>query len=146
MYIFLDVDGVLNKKSDWTRPFSLNPECVKHFNELVSCIPNAKIVLSSTWRNGIARDGSRAAHVEDLMSALSAAGINTIDRTANAPDGSRSKEIDYYLRRHKADSYIILDDDPKLFDDGIKTKNLYVINSEYGIRKDDIIKILKRFV
>ena len=144
MYIFLDVDGVLNKKSDWTRPFVLNPECVKNFVELINQISNAKIVLSSTWRNGIARDGSRAAHVEDLMNALSSAGINTIDRTANAPDGSRSKEIDYYLRRHESDTFIILDDDPNLFDDGIKTKNLYVINSEYGLQKDDIINVLKR--
>lgn len=144
MYIFLDVDGVLNKKSDWTRPFSLNPECVKNFVELIGKIPDAKIVLSSTWRNGIARDGSRTAHVEDLMSALSSVGINTIDRTANAPDGGRSKEIEYYLRRHEVDSYIILDDDPNLFDAGRKTKNLYVIDSEYGVQKDDIIKISKR--
>lgn len=143
MYIFLDVDGVLNKRSDWTRPFSLNAECVRNFNELVSRIPNVKIVLSSTWRNGIARDGSRVAHVEDLMNALCSAGINTIDRTANAPDGSRSKEIDYYLRRHERDSYIILDDDPKLFDNGTKTENLYVINSEYGFRKRDIAEIIK---
>lgn len=144
MYIFLDVDGVLNKRSDWIRPFSLNAECVRNFNELVTRIPNAKIVLSSTWRNGIARDGYRAAHIEDLMKALSAAGIDTIDRTANAPDGSRSKEIDYYLRRHENDSYIILDDDQNLFEDGEKTKNLFVINNEYGFRKKDIAKIIKK--
>lgn len=145
MYIFLDVDGVLNKKSDWTRPFVLNPECVKNFVELINQISNAKIVLSSTWRNGIARDGSRAAHVEDLMNALSSAGINTIDRTANAPDGSRSKEIDYYLRRHERDSYIILDDDSSLFDEGAKTRNLYIINNECGFQKNDIMEIMKRW-
>lgn len=31
---------------------------------------------------------------------------------------SRSKEIDYYLRRHDYDSYIVLDDDSSLFDEG----------------------------
>ena len=144
MYIFLDVDGVLNKKSDWVKPFSLNPKCVRNFIELVNRIPNAKIVLSSTWRNGIARDGSRAAHIEDLMVLISAAGITTIDRTAEAPDGSRSREIDYYLRRHESDTYIILDDDPSLFQEGAKTKNLFVINSEFGLEKDDITKILKK--
>ncbi len=146
MYIFLVVDGVLNTQKDWERKiYSLNPKCVDEFCDLLKKIDNPKIVLSSTWRNGIARDGSRAAHVEDLMKALCSAGINTIDRTANAPDGSRSKEIDYYLRRHERDSYIILDDDPKLFDDGTKTENLYIINSEFGGRKGDVIKILKRF-
>lgn len=41
--------------------------------------------------------------------------------------------------------YIFLDDDPNLFDDGIKTKNLYLINSNFGFQKNDIIKILKKF-
>ena len=144
MYIFLDIDGVLNKRSDWERPFSLDAECVRNFNELVSRIPDAKIVLSSTWRNGIARDGSIAAHIEDLMKVLSIAGIKTIDRTASSPDGCRNREINYYLRRHEEDSYIILDDDLELFENGIETENLYVINSEYGFQKSDIAKILKK--
>lgn len=78
MFIFLDVDGVLNKQSDWKRPFSLNDECCYWFNTLIKDLPNVKIVLSSTWRNGIARDGSRAAHIDDLMIRLKAAGIETI--------------------------------------------------------------------
>ena len=32
--IFLDVDGVLNKESDWINPFALNDSCIKIFNEL----------------------------------------------------------------------------------------------------------------
>lgn len=147
MYIFLDVDGVLNRKSDWTRPFSLNPECIKNFIELLNYIevPDVKIVFSSSWRNSIARDGSKAAHVEDLMKMLEAAGINTIDRTANAPDGSRSKEIDYYLRRHESDFYIILDDDPGLFDEGTHTKRLYVTDSSKGLTQHDVVQIIRRF-
>lgn len=36
MYIFLDVDGVLNTKQDWKRKvYSLNPHSVEAFNRLM---------------------------------------------------------------------------------------------------------------
>lgn len=41
--------------------------------------------------------------------------------------------------------YIFIDDDSNLFDDGLETENLYLINNEFGFQKGDIIKILKRF-
>lgn len=143
MYIFLDVDGVLNKRSDWTKPFTLNDECVRNFNELVGQINNAKIVLSSSWRSGISRNGEMAKHVEELMDKLKAVGIDTIDKTAVSPDGSRTKEIDYYLRRHEIDSYIILDDDVSLFEDGKRTRNLYLTDETTGLTGKDVSKILK---
>ena len=33
MFIFLDIDGVLNKESDWSKPFSLNSDCIRRFCE-----------------------------------------------------------------------------------------------------------------
>ena len=85
MYIFLDVDGVLNKESDWNRPFTLNSSCVNNFILLLKDIKDAKIILSSSWRNGIARDGSVAKHVSELMEVLKEAGITTLDKTAISP-------------------------------------------------------------
>ena len=83
MYIFLDVDGVLNTEADWAKKvYSLNKSCVDAFVRLVKSIPNPKIVLSSTWRNGIARDGSTAVHIEDLIRALDPAEIKQLDKTA----------------------------------------------------------------
>lgn len=145
MYIFLDVDGVLNKQSDWARPFSLNKECCHWFNSLLRELPNVEIVLSSTWRNGIARDGSRAAHIEDLMEKLKEAGISTIDRTATSPDGLRNKEIDYYLRRHPIGPYIILDDEESIFEKGKDTPHLYLTDSTKGFTEKDYRK-LKRML
>jgi len=143
MYIFLDVDGILNNLSDWKRPFSLNDECCHWFNTLIKEIPNVKIVLSSTWRNGIARDGSRAAHIEDLMSKIADAGIYAIDKTVTSPDGFRNKEIDYYLRRHPQDSYIILDDELSLFEQGRSTNRLYLIDNKLGFTKHDYVRLKK---
>ena len=147
MYIFLDVDGVLNTEADWARKvYSLNKSCVDAFGRLAKSIPNPKIVLSSTWRNGIARDGSTAVHIDDLMQALVPAGIKDLDKTAISPDGSRSREIDYYLRRHPQDSYIILDDDPSLFEDGERTAHLYLTSSQTGLTENDVVKIIKRYI
>lgn len=49
MFIFLDIDGVLNKESDWSKPFSLNSDCIRRF-----CEKNreARIILISSWKNG----------------------------------------------------------------------------------------------
>lgn len=144
MYIFLDVDGVLNTETDWTRKvYSLNLKCVGSFCKLLNCLNEPKVVLSSTWRNGIARDGTTSVHVDDLIRALEPAGIRSLDKTGVAPDGSRTKEIEYYLRRHSEDSYIILDDDPELFEQRGNTPHLYLTSSKTGLTDTDVKKILK---
>ena len=87
MYIFLDVDGVLNTEEDWKRrKYSLNNACVTAFCRLLSCLHEPKVILSSTWRNGIARDGTTAVHIDDLLKALEPAGIMFLDKTGIAPD------------------------------------------------------------
>lgn len=145
MYIFLDVDGVLNTEADWAkRVYSLNPRCVAAFCDLIKRIPNPKVVLSSTWRNGIARDGTTAVHINDLINALAPAGITTLDKTGVASDGSRSREIDHYLRRHPSDAYFILDDDPTLFERKAATPHLYVTSAKTGLTENDVAKILKQ--
>ena len=145
MYIFLDVDGVLNTEADWARKiYSLNSKCVESFCKLLNSLNDPKVVLSSTWRNGIARDGTTAVHIDDLIKALEPAGIKTLDKTGVAPDGSRTKEIEYYLRRHPEDSYIILDDDPSIFDFGVKTPHLYLTSARTGLADEDVARILKQ--
>ncbi len=145
MYIFLDVDGVLNTAADWGKKlYSLNPKCVKTFCSLLGKIPDPKIVLSSTWRNGIARDGSTAVHIGDLISALAPVGIKKLDKTGVSPDGSRTREIEHYLRRHPDDNYIILDDDPSLFDQGADTPHLFLVSAKTGLTESDVKKILKQ--
>ncbi|MBR3307815.1 MAG: hypothetical protein IKI75_11280 [Lachnospiraceae bacterium] len=145
MYVFLDVDGVLNTTADWARKvYSLDPECVKVFCRLLEGLADPKIVLSSTWRNGIARDGSTAVHIDELIQALRPAGITSIDRTGISPDGSRSREIGHYLKRHPADGYIILDDDEGLFEQKSMTPHLYLTSAVTGLTDSDVKLILKQ--
>jgi len=147
MYIFLDVDGVLNTEADWARKvYSLDPKCVDSFCRLLNSLDEPKVVLSSTWRNGIARDGTTAVHIDDLIKALEPASIKSFDKTGVAPDGSRTKEIEHYLRRHSEDSYIILDDDPELFEQRENTPHLYLTSSKTGLTDTDVKRILKRLI
>ena len=147
MYIFLDVDGVLNTEADWARKvYSLDPKCVDSFCRLLNSLDEPKVVLSSTWRNGIARDGTTAVHIDDLIKALEPASIKSFDKTGVAPDGSRTKEIEHYLRRHSEDGYIILDDDPELFEQRENTPHLYLTSSKTGLTDTDVKRILKRLI
>ena len=144
MYVFLDVDGVLNTEADWARKvYSLDSKCVDSFCKLLNSLHEPKVVLSSTWRNGIARDGTTAVHIDDLIKALKPSGIKSLDKTGVAPDGSRTKEIEHYLRRHSEDSYIILDDDPELFEQRENTLHLYLTSSKTGLTDTDVKRILK---
>ncbi len=144
MYIFTDVDGVLNTEDDWLRRvYSLDSRCVASFCKLLSNLHDPKVVLSSTWRNGIARDGTTAVHIDELINALATAGIRSIDKTGTSPDGSRMKEIEHYLRRHPEDDYIILDDDIDLFDQKDKPPHLYITSAKTGLTDADVAKILK---
>lgn len=52
MYYFLDIDGVLNKESDWRKPFTVNELCVQYFVELIKKDKSSHIILSSTWCAG----------------------------------------------------------------------------------------------
>lgn len=49
MFIFLDIDGVLNKESDWSKQFSLSSDCIRRFCEKYR---EARIILISSWKNG----------------------------------------------------------------------------------------------
>lgn len=59
--IFLDVDGVLNRRCSWwrnsirrPRGSHIDPECVRVLNDLIER-SGAEIVLSSSWRLGKSR-------------------------------------------------------------------------------------------
>ncbi len=143
MYIFLDVDGVLNTEADWAKKiYSLRPECVQEFLWLLKALPNPKVVLSSSWRNGIARDGFTAVHIKELIDALSPAGIQKLDKTGISPDGLRSKEINHYLRRNPKDSYIIFDDDKALFEEQEKTAYLFLTDPARGLTHKDVSRVI----
>lgn len=140
MIIFLDCDGVINRKSDWSRSGVINTECVNVLVDLCHAV-NANIVLSSTWRAGYAQDGNHSPQVKKLENILKKEKIKIVGITPITESKSRDEEISYYCRRNSVSEFIILDDDESLF----KQKgNLYIVNPETGLTKNDYKKIAKR--
>lgn len=147
MVVFLDVDGVLNRKADWTRPFSLNPSCVQAFAQLVRKLEKhgtVEIVLSSTWRAGLAKgsDGSLRTGTGDILGkALQNHGLKVSDATPFS-NRTRQEEILYYVRRHGITEFLTLDDDDSLFQDP-QAAHLYLVDYHLGLTKKDVRRILQ---
>jgi hypothetical protein len=142
MYIFLDIDGVLNKESDWARPYTLNNENVQAFIKLVHKISNPKIILTSSWRVGWSPAFEECtAQIQTLLCSLREAGISISGKTEQANSRDRAKEIRYFLNHHPQDRYIIIDDDRSEFQE--EMEHLYLTDPEYGLTDKDVKKILK---
>lgn len=57
MYVFFDIDGVLNKRSQWKQFYSLDAGCVDCFCGFLHRTGGVPIIMSS-WRTGFLRSGS----------------------------------------------------------------------------------------
>jgi hypothetical protein len=132
IYIFLDVDGVLNTKNDWKNMFSLRNECITSFNNYLEKLSEAndvKIVLSSSWKKGFSYNGSHAAHIKKLMQSVHG---NIIAKTEDFDILNRSREINDFIITHNLtdEKIIIIDDDKTLFPDKIAGNNVKFIYTD----------------
>ena len=145
MYIFLDIDGVLNKKDDWKKMYSINRECILSFAKLIKKVKNPKIVLTSSWRDGWDEDTSQnTPQIKSLSTIFANMGTSIIGKTKHSPDKDRSKEINNYIKWHDKDDYIIIDDDTDEFKSPIH--HLYIVNSVNGITDNDVKLICKKYI
>lgn len=136
MYVFFDIDGVLNKKSDWKNKYSIDIDCVKVFSEIVkyykSRYSEVRLVICSTWRLGWANNMNNSAPIDKLKELFESMNLKIYDKTSISQK-SRQEEID-------VKKYIILDDDKSLFTcpDNV---NLYCPNYLTGLTKQDLKNI-----
>lgn len=129
-YIFLDIDGVLNKESDWKKGlYYINKECLNNFLIYLNKIKNYKVVLISTWRNG---DGIKV--LEKYFPIY--------DKTPNS-NKDRQAEVEYYIKRNNITKYIIIDDDVSLYHTPERV-NIYIPDYKTGLTINDIKKLLKK--
>ena len=144
VYIFLDVDGVLNKSSQWKRMFQLDDECIACFARYAKHISpksSPKVVLTSTWENGFKYDGKHSSPVMDLVSRLRVHGIAVIGKTEPNDSENRSKEINQYIDQHglKSSRCIVVDDDKRLFQSKLASNaELFLVDAATGFTEHDI--------
>ena len=78
--IFLDIDGVLNRRADWNRLYSLNDACIRSFLAFAKK-RHASVVLTSSWRNGfdVKVPENSSEPVRRLLKKLEAGGVCVTD-------------------------------------------------------------------
>jgi hypothetical protein len=117
--LFLDIDGVLNSKlyykyiykpdSNWSR---FDPYSVMLLKRLIEEF-SLKIVISSTWRNGIVNRLMEELRRNDLIYYLHEDWFTPVMKPAK-----RGEEIKLWLEKHpEVTEYIIIDDTEHILED-----------------------------
>lgn len=143
--IFLDIDGVLNSQkfldAGGNQKQTKFPEFVSKFIDChaVSLLKqivdatNAKIVISSTWKNGVDRTPE---WFVDLFNTICGIQFDVIDKTPLL-DTSRGEEIKAWLDNNHVDNFVIIDDDGNDFLDEQKHK-LVQTTFENGLTEKEV--------
>ena len=105
--LFLDVDGVLRRHN--APRYRLEPACLEAFENAMRWIPNAEIVISSSWREGFSLGELRGFFPEGLRERI--IGITPIAQTQDGH--ARHREVLAFLRARGLQNrpWVAIDDD-----------------------------------
>lgn len=113
IYLFLDVDGVLNRDSTKERCcgcLGIEPEKVQHLKYIVEQT-GAQIILTSTWKYGW--EPINKSMNDDfavyLDKALNDAGLEIVGKTDDNCNDRGAGIVDW-LRQHPARAWVVIDD------------------------------------
>ena len=104
IYIFLDIDGVLNRQRDWVKLFTVHAACVHRFSDFCQSV-GGRVILISTWKNGYVGKNNPAN--SDSIKALE----QHFPIYGKIADGDRLEQIEQYVKRYDIRKYVIIDDD-----------------------------------
>lgn len=140
--IFLDIDGVLNSHTTPVKNgkvWLLDPILVARLNRVFTSVPDAEIVLSSSWRYA---EKKGVIDINRLLKEVGYTGPKIVHMT---PDGEeeRGHEIQAWLDEHpETKKFVILDDD----DDMVHLSDKLIQTSfwgEGGIKDSDVERIVE---
>lgn len=136
--IFLDIDGVLNRQSDWKKKFTLHTPCLDALKALAERIHCQRIVISSTWRANAGENEPE--FYRHLVGELTARGFTVVGTTPLSTH-TREEEIAYYTRRHDCGKFLVLDDDDSLFPQ--KNLPVHFVSHITGLTDSDVAEAAK---
>lgn len=127
-FIFLDIDGVFNYLKWWDKSehydilknkgqleSHFDPECVRNFSYILDEIPDAKVILTTSWKSLTPKELSAYGdYPEGIITVMRNVGIKRIDgKVKSDPYGKRDLEIIEFIDENSSDPYIfsIIDDD-----------------------------------
>ena len=162
-YIFLDIDGVMNNRSDWISKVDNNTEqfrshrmfCDTAWQMLSDVVKEtgAKIILSSSWRTSLIQEGEtikpkrfREASVSKLLEYFSNYNIPLVGLTTGRYD-YRGKQIIEYVNSHFTleDKWIVLDDEVCDIRGYVAENQIIDTDFETGLLPEHCEKIIQYF-
>ncbi len=125
MLIFLDFDGVLRRKQ--SPLYRLDGDCLSFFEGAVRLLPDAQIVITSSWREAFSLSQMRQLFSPDIAERI--VGVTPIEWSGE--DHYRYREVLSFLKRngHADTAWIAVDDDPSHYP---PLRNLIVVDGECG--------------
>ena len=139
--IFFDIDGVLNRKSQWKKPYSLCDECIRDFCGFIVST-DADLIIMSSWRSGFVSTmhDDNSPQIRELEQKFQEYGVRIADKTPILRGRPREKEIERFLYQHdKVRLWAVIDDDPEEYDR--KIEGLYLIDCTKGFTSADSKRI-----
>lgn len=130
--LFLDIDGVVNKKENWDRsknpgPYPLDSYCAFLVGR-IQLQTGCEVVLSSSWR-----------HHPDGVKNVSERVVQLLDKTPSLRSGFRGDEVNIWLKDHPGvESYAILDDESDFHPD----QPLFRTNMDDGLTDEIAQKVI----
>jgi len=147
--IFQDLDGVCNSKTSFRLEQRKGTENISdtlseincsNFQSILDAVPDAKIVISSSWRILHSFDYLKTKLTEYRIDAGKVIGV-----TPCVSSGDRAREITLWLEEHpEVTHYVILDDDSDILSHG---EHAVLTTWEDGLLSTHVkaaIKILKK--
>lgn len=131
MFVFLDIDGVLNKRTDWRKPFSLNNDCIRLFGEAYR---GSRVILISSWKNGFisSHNEKNTPQIKDLEKRLDHYDIRIVGKVNDNP--YRDHAVESFVKGHPSiKEYIIIDDDIAEYSSK-NISHLKVVDNRVGFR------------
>lgn len=151
--IFLDIDGVLNRHEKWpNKVYKLEPDCLGQLNQLLAAAPDAKIVITSTWRELMAEGFLTPEGFEFLLMThgVNCKGLVKGGTTMAGGLYQRTKQIDQWMQAHgfdiSTDKYVIIDDMKDIFTSkfiGQKLVNLVLCDPGTGLTATQVEKAIR---
>ncbi len=114
MRVFLDFDGVLRRKD--APLYKLERPLVARFEETLRAIPDATVVITSSWREAFSLAEMQRSFSPDVAARI----VGTTPIAQNRDGFYRHREVSAYLKRNGQDGgrWVALDDDPEHYPAG----------------------------
>ncbi len=146
--VFLDIDGVLNNKSDSSGYFDFNPDTYGLSDKNLFVLDNlltrigedVHVVISSDWRKYSVEHvyyHNGKGYRSQLGKLLKE--FPEFDVCPHVDGASKLEDISIYLQKNPHENYVVIDDDRRLCAFG---EHFFRIDSENGLTDADVEKIV----